>query len=111
VEKLLEIRDNVRECHKKRWWQRGKLDEGRRKDLEQLIAERIHDIREALTTALLTEIRSIGKQEDLARKEKLQRYSSFEELIWQHLEDGQLTESQHAFLMGVIQNQRNSITR
>ncbi len=111
VERLFKIRRDIRECIRKKWWQGGKLDEARRRNLEKLIAERISDARAALTTELLTEIRTVAKDKELDRKGKLESFTSLEEQIWTHIESGELNESQHAFLMGLIQNQRAALTR
>ena len=52
---------------------------------------------------LLKEIRDVGRESHLDNAMRLKRYSSLEERIWPYLENGGLDNSQHGFLMGIIQ--------
>ncbi len=105
--KLLMIRSDIRESIRRKWWQRGKLDEFRRRELDKMIEDYIKESQGKLSKALLTQIRDVGSDEKLDNKSKLKRYSELEKLLWNSLENGDLDESQHGFLMKVLKEQKD----
>ncbi|MCH8290300.1 TAXI family TRAP transporter solute-binding subunit [Candidatus Poribacteria bacterium] len=99
VDELLEIRRDVRDCVRNKWWHPEELDSSRWGELENLIDRTIEEARQNMTRELLVEIRAV-RENDL---ERLELYLAFEKRIWRRLERGELEESQHGFLLAVTQ--------
>jgi len=104
VEKLLNVRRDIRQVIGKKWWHKGVLDETRRRDLDGLVAERISEARENLTMAVFAEIRAACKENELDSKTKRKLYSSLEYRILKCFENGKLDKSQHGFLIGILKD-------
>ena len=106
---MLMIRSDIRESIKKKWWQRGKLDEFRRRELEKMITDYITESQEKLAKALLIQIRDFNSIKNISSEEKLKRLNELEDVLWNNLENRDLSESQHDFLSKVMQIQKESI--
>ena len=102
VKKLMEIRSEIGDRVRKRWWQPDELDKSRWQISEGLIDNRIRNAKENLTRALLSEIRALRSQGDLDAPQRRQLYATLEERSWKHLENGELDEPQHSLLLKVI---------
>jgi TRAP transporter TAXI family solute receptor len=102
VRKLVEIRSEIEERVRNRWWRREELDKSRWRSLSGLIESRINEAKENLTRSLLTEIRAVKGSDGLAATARDERFSVLEERIWKHMEHGELTESQHHLLLKVF---------
>ncbi|MFC1553364.1 TAXI family TRAP transporter solute-binding subunit [candidate division KSB1 bacterium] len=102
VMKLLKIKEEIEERVKMKWWQSEELNESQWQELENLSDQMINGARENLTRALLVEIRTINQERNEDEAAKLERYSSLKKRIWVCVENGELTESQYSFLIGII---------
>lgn len=103
---LKEIRKKILRDVQKKWQQRGKIDEFRRRELEILVADKISEAHGNLTRAIAAEIHSISTKNELDSATRLERYSSLEERIRNCFEKGELDESQYSFLMKILEDHR-----
>lgn len=100
ADKLMEIRNEIRECVRRRWWQLGKLelDRERWRKLFDLINDRIAESRENMTQALAKEAYAIAIDTDLGHE----RMRMFEERVSAHFESGDIDASQLQLLREMI---------
>ena len=100
ADKLMEIRNEIRECVRRRWWQLGKLelDRERWRKLFDLINDRIAESRENMTQALAKEAYAIAIDTDLWHE----RMRMFEERVSAHFESGDIDASQLQLLREMI---------
>lgn len=102
IDRLRQIRDEIRVCAQRRWWQSGELDKPRWRHLQDLIDGRIRDAKNNLTLALVSEIRSVAQNDDLDETALRGRRGELEKRLWTFLENGQLDISQHELLLGML---------
>ena len=81
VSKLIELRREIRERVKRRWWQAGEIDKARWRTLEQLVSEGIKEAKENLARAIVTEAQIIAEERDLTDRTKRDRYRTLRERI------------------------------
>ena len=98
--KLSEIRTEIGDRVKRRWWRAGRLNKRRWQELEDLIDARMKEAMDNLMRTILGEIRSLEGDDAAERKE---RFASLEGRVWNHLESGELNAAQHGLLLKVIQ--------
>ena len=100
ADKLMEIRNEIRECVRRRWWQLGKLelDRERWRKLFDLINDRIAESRENMTQALAKEAYAIAIDTDLGHE----RMRMFAERVSAHFESGDIDASQLQLLREMI---------
>ena len=98
---LLRIRREVRDRAQRRSWQWGQLDGARSRTLVELIGEKIEVAKLNLQSTLLRELRSFRTSE-LEPTTRLPILADLEERIWVHLEDGELSASQHQLILEFI---------
>ncbi len=112
VMKLLKIGARIRKRVSMNWWNRDELDNSRWRELEDLIDNRINEARQNLKMAFLAEIRAIAEAEDTSMNDatRLEYYNSLEKRMWGHLENGELEESQHDFLLRVIDHRKRQMS-
>ena len=108
VKKLMEIRSEIGERVRKRWWQPGEVDKSRWRISEGLLENRMRNAKENLTRALLSEIRALRNQGGPDAPQRRQLYATLEERSWKHLENGELDEPQHSLLLKVIRESPGS---
>ncbi len=96
---LWDMRRDIRAISEKKWWN---LDETRRRELNQLIDDRINEAKSILTKAIMMEILNVDNESRKDKSEVVKRYTSIEEKIWQYYADGELDDSQQDFLMGMV---------
>ena len=98
---LLRIRREVRDRAHRHSWQGGQLDEARSRTLVELIAEKVEVAKLNLQSSLLRELREFRAAE-LDPTTRLPILADLEERIWVHLEDGELSASQHQLILEFI---------
>ena len=103
VSKLTEMRREIRERVRRRWWQRGEIDKSRWFTLEGLVNTGIKEAKENLARAIVTQIRTIAVESGSKSEKMRDRYAALRERVWKHLENGELDAAQHAHLMTVIE--------
>jgi TRAP transporter TAXI family solute receptor len=102
VGRLLEIRDEIQQRVRRRWWRWGELDKHRWRYLRDLIHDRIGEAKENLTRALVAEIRSVATDTNLDDSTRQQRYRSIKNHIWEFFEKGELDPSQQKLLRELL---------
>ena len=102
VERLAEIRDEIRERVRKRWWRMGELDKQRWQDLRMLINGRIVEAKENLTRAIATDVGAIAVDRELDEATRALRCESLERRIWEYYREGELDSAHLQLLRGLL---------
>jgi hypothetical protein len=106
VHKFLEIRDEIQQRVRRRWWRFSELDKQRWRYLRDLINDRIGEAKETLTRAFVTEIRTVMTDTELSAVDRQQTYRSVESRVLQLFSKGELDASQQKILRELIRECR-----
>ena len=98
VGQLLTLRKDINERVVRNWWDEGKLDRGRWRQLHDLINEFLSDEKENWGRTLLVEARTILNDPELDGQTRRKRLDALEKRVWQSVETGALDASHHAML-------------
>jgi hypothetical protein len=109
AEQLLDLRNEIQERVRRRWWRWGELDKPRWRYLHDLIGDQLRQARANLTRALVAEVRSLAPFPELDEAEPGQHLQAIERRIWKYYEEGELDSSQHEKLLGLLRNCRQSM--
>jgi hypothetical protein len=112
VATLLEMRVEIQNRVRKRWWNSGELDKGRWRYLYDLVNDRVGEAKDNLMRELAAKVRVLADDSELdnaARREHLQSTAA---RISDYFEKGELDAAQRAILRALIEesNQGNSDT-
>ncbi len=88
VQRLQDVRREIRDRVRRRWWRPGELDKTRWRYLRDLIDHRIKEAKENLMRALAAEIRAVAPRPNAATAG--QRYEFLEHRLWDYFERGEL---------------------
>ncbi|MHC4175164.1 MAG: TAXI family TRAP transporter solute-binding subunit [Planctomycetota bacterium] len=102
VGRLLEIRDEIQQRVRRRWWRLGELDKHRWRYLRDLIHDRIGEAKENLTRAFVAEIRNVAHDPELDKTTRKQHYRSIEARIWEFFQKAELDPSQQKLLCELL---------
>lgn len=108
VFKLLKVKSSIRRTMEKEWQRRGRLDQVRQQNLRKLVEERIEIAQKICARIFIVEINAISRDENQDQTLKKNNFDAIEKRIWMELENYKLTDTQHAFLLGVIQHRREA---
>ncbi len=103
VDQLRDLRDEIQDRVRRRWWQRGELGKRNWRYLHDLINERIAVSRDNLARAMVAEVRAVAGRRDLSEPARAARYDELETAIWQYFERGELEAAQHTMLLSAIE--------
>ncbi|UCC74373.1 MAG: hypothetical protein JSV86_07395, partial [Gemmatimonadota bacterium] len=103
VKRLLEVRGEIQERVRRRWWQPGELDKGRWRYMYDLVNDRVAEAKDNLTRALAAEVHALAADSELDETTRQQRYQSIKVRIGKYFEKGELDASQRQILCELIQ--------
>ena len=103
VGRLLAIRRETQERVRRRWWQLGEIDRTRRRDLRELIDNRIAEAKESLARSYMAEIRSAARTEGSPSSERRSTLEQIETRVWATYEDGEIDSGQRESLSDMIE--------
>ena len=102
VSKLVQIRREIRERVRRRWWQGGEINKDRWRVLDGLVNTGIQEAKEHLERALITEIRKPSASAASESEGASTRLAELRERIWTHLENGELDAEQRQRLFDIL---------
>jgi len=113
VQRLLNIRDEIQERVRRRWWRWGELDKHRWRYLRDLLHDRIGEAKENLTRAFVIEIRAVMSNTELTDARRQKQCRSIENRILEFFGKGELDPSQQKILRELLREcgQQNAKTR
>jgi TRAP transporter TAXI family solute receptor len=100
VQRLQDLRREIRDRVRRRWWRPGELDKTRWRYLRDLIDQRTKEAKDNLTRALAAEIRAAVPRPDTATAG--QRYRLIEHRLWDYFEKGELDVAQRDALCHLL---------
>jgi len=113
VQRLLNIRDEIQERVRRRWWRWGELDKHRWRYLRDLLHDRIGEAKENLTRAFVIEIRDVMSNTELTDARRQKQCRSIENRILEFFGKGELDPSQQKILRELLREcgQQNAKTK
>ncbi|UCC83863.1 MAG: TAXI family TRAP transporter solute-binding subunit [Gemmatimonadota bacterium] len=102
VETLLEMRVEIQDRVRKKWWNPGELDKGRWRYLYDLVNDRIGEAKDSLMRLLAAEIRALADDPDLDDAARRELLRSVAERTSTYFEEGELDAPQCAILSALI---------
>ncbi len=100
VRRLQDVRAEIRDRVRRRWWRPGELDKTRWRYLRDLIDLRIKEAKETLTRALAAEIRAVLPRPDAAAPGP--HFQLIEQRLWDYFEKGELDVPQRDALCQLL---------
>ena len=102
VPRLVDLRREIHERVRRRFWRLGELNKPRWSYLRDLIDNRIRESRENMTRALVQEIRDAVQDSDLDPAVRIKNRNALEQRIWQCFESGEVFAAQHEMLLRML---------
>lgn len=102
VSKLVEIRHEIKQRVKKRWWQIGEINRIRWQNLEDLVNSAILDAKDNFVRKIVVEIRTLPEESQGDTTSMNDHYLMLKDQIWKHFEHGELDPVQHKHLLEVL---------
>lgn len=102
VGRLFELRVEIRERVRLRWWKWCEIDKPRWQYLDNLIDDRIGVATENLTRALVRAIRTVPSRSQRGDTPERDRYIAITRRIWRCFQHGELDAAQHALLLKIV---------
>ena len=103
VTKLWEIRQEIQDRVRRRWWLPGELDKPRWQFLLNIIDARIEEAKGKLMLVLVAEIRATAQVNVKDRVALQVLFNTLTLRVWDFFERGELDASQHELLLKMIQ--------
>ena len=102
VSKLIEIKRDMTDRVKKRWWQIGEINRVRWQDLENLVNSSIVDSKDNLVRQIVKDIRTLPEESQLDSTSINDYYFQLSDRVWRHFVHGELDLVQHKHLLEVL---------
>ena len=104
VGRLFELRVEIREHVRLRWWKWGEIDKPRWQYLDDLIEDCISVAKDNLTRAVLAMIRREETASGPGDSPQHEQYAAIKARVWRCLEIGELDAGQHDLLLKILED-------